>query len=97
MATRKHGYGAFFFKRDRIEKAQSLRSITQNQKMTIRGEAPALAGVSKVPFLLERVEIIDKAFLVLPGELKQFAVQQGEAFSKVFSRHCNLFEHFACF
>ena len=60
--------------------------------MAVRGEPPAFAFVRKFFFQVESSEVVNEGFVILPGELKEFAVQSGEAFSEVFRSDIDFFQ-----
>ncbi len=88
-----HSDGAFDLEGDRIEKPDLRGAIAEDERLAVGREAPALAGIGKFFFLIKSFEVIDKPFLVLPGQLKQLAVQERQPLGKVFARNIQLFQH----
>src|SRR5580765_6549727 len=65
--------------------------------MTIRGQAPALARITELSLDLESLQIIHESFLLLPGQLKQFAVEQRQPFCEILRWYHNLLQDVAGF
>src|ERR1700722_3108352 len=89
--------GALHLKRIGIEKKDLRGAVAHDQLRIVSGEAPTFGGIGEFLLLLERGEVINETLVILPGELKKFAVLEREALGEVFSGNGNLFPDFAGF
>ena len=80
-----------------IEETDLIGAVAHDERVAIGGKAPAFAGVGEFFFLVEGLEVVNETFLVLPGEVKDFAVEDGDAFAEILVGDADFFEDFAGF
>ena len=71
------------FQRVWIEEVEIVGAVTHDKLLAVVGKPPAFCGVGEGVEQFEAVLVVDKAGLVLPGELVDFVVEDGDAFSKI--------------
>src|SRR5689334_22322206 len=77
----------------RIEKSKAIRAVAQNKRAAVGSEAPAFAVVLKLPDLFKAPRVVDETELMLPGELVNLVVQQGDAFGEIRQRDVDFLQY----
>src|SRR5687768_10281175 len=69
-----------FAKRVRMQEAELVGSVAENEALLISSQAPALASVSKGPTHGKSCQVVHEGDVGLPGQLHELTVPFREAF-----------------
>src|ERR1700719_1581045 len=95
FASRVHFQRARQLKRNRVEVANLVRAVAQDQRFIIVREPPTFRVVSKFPNLPKTAKVIDKSFLREPRELVDLSMKNRQTLAKVLWREIDLLYDFA--
>src|SRR5689334_18541139 len=83
------------FKISWVDEPDLIRTVAQNQRLSVSRKSPTLPLVIELTGTFERLRVVDKTDMVLPGKLVDFPVQHSDAFREVRLRHVDFFQDFA--
>src|SRR5690606_30113417 len=90
LAAVAHGDLAHDREAVRIEKLQRRRAVAHDQELAVVREAPALSAVREGLDHVERLDVVDDADLILPGELIEPIAEDRDALAEEIAREAPL-------